>query len=256
MYNLKLQTKENLKPLYLKSVVVSFLLIATFAFILLINVFFSVLVKQNGIALLSESFINLILYVCLLNPLLYGVLYWFYYSLSGNNIKLFECFYFFGNSKNYKRAVSLSIKATLRTSFIYFVFSIPTFLNSYFKYGEIFNDIFGLFSTIGLFLCIYQQLKYFVAPILLINDSSLSASGALYLSAEISFNNKLNILGFILSFFGYFLLCFFVFPTIFILPYYLACYCNKCKELINKYNYSVKTINRKFYKNYFNFLKR
>ena len=67
MYNLKLQTKENLKPLYLKSVVVSFLLIATFAFILLINVFFSVLVKQNGIALLSESFINLILYDKIVN---------------------------------------------------------------------------------------------------------------------------------------------------------------------------------------------
>lgn len=252
MNNIKILTKESLKGKWNKIIIITFILISVYLITVVFDSLIFAIFKMNFIVNLFAKLLNLLLIIVLINPLIYGVYYWFYYTLNGNNMKINSCFHFFVNFSNYKKAVKLSFLITLKVSLISFVFSLPEIFALFFIKNSSIVFMFSLITFLGYIFSILQALKYFLAPILLVNNTNLIANEALYLSKQIIFGKKKNVFIFILSFFGYFASCILVIPLFYVIPFYIACYCKKCKSLIQEYNVMIADFNVDYYKQLYN----
>lgn len=260
MNNIKNITKDNLKYIWPKALAAGGVIITAYALSMVLDSVLFISLGVNSIGNAVIQLFNIVFYTFILNPLLFGVYYWFYYSLPGNNVSLSKCFYFFNSFKNYKRAINLSILTIIRTIGVQYVFSLPAtiLLNngglyaSNSTYPEYLAYFFSLLSIAGTVLMIIQSLRYFAAPILLINDPSITAREALYLARAVSEYRKGHLFGFVMSFFGWFLLCILALPIIFVVPYYIACYCNKCRYMLYDYNRNVAMKNQGYYQQFYN----
>ena len=188
-------------------------------------------------------------------PLLYGALRWFWFTASDANVPVNEFFCYFRSGKEYLRALSLSFRIFIRSSAVLFFCFLPSLIvvaiSSPTTYS-IFNtsmpywasSVWALGNTLtflGVILSFLLLLRYFDAPILMINDPSITPHEALDLSVIITKNANGKTFSFVLSFFGWGLLSLFYLPIIFTLPYFLASYSVFCRFLINHYNRRVAT---------------
>ena len=188
-------------------------------------------------------------------PLLYGALRWFWFTSSDANVPIKEIFCYFSNGKEYLRALSLSFRIFTRSSTVLFFCFLPSLIivtiSSPTTYN-IFNmsmpywasSVWALGNTLtffGIVMSFVLLLRYFAAPILMINSPSITPHEALDLSVVITKNANGKTLSFVLSFFGWALLSFLYLPTLFTLPYFLASYSVFCRFLINHYNRKIAT---------------
>lgn len=227
--------------------------------IILLNVFatlFSGLVS-DFLATLLGLVLTVITLPFFAMPLLYGALRWFWFTANDADVPVSEIFCFFSSSSEYLRALSLSYRIYFRiTSILLFCFlpsiiiwvvrnpqtysilnfSMPYWTSSMWVLGNIFNFFGTTFSIILL-------LRYFIAPILMINDRNLSPQEALDLSVIISKATNGRTLSLLLSFFGWGLLSLLFIPMIYTIPYFLASYSVYCRFLINHYNRIIVTPN-------------
>lgn len=183
-------------------------------------------------------------------PLLYGVLRWFWFTSADYDVPVSEIFCYFANGKEYLRAFSLSFRIFMRSSFILFICFLPSLIivaiSSPTTYDMLDTDmpywassVWALGNTltiVGIIMSFVLLLRYFAAPILMINDPSITPHEALDLSTIITKNANGKTLAFVASFAGWFALSLFYIPTIFVLPYFLASYSVYCRFLINHYN--------------------
>ncbi|MBO5105800.1 MAG: DUF975 family protein [Clostridia bacterium] len=188
-------------------------------------------------------------------PLLYGALRWFWFTASDADVPVSEIFCYFGSGKEYLRALSLSFRIFMRSSAVLFFCFLPSLIvvaisspttysmfNASMPYWA--SSVWALgnmLTFLGVFLSFFLLLRYFAAPILMINDPSITPHEALDLSVIITKNANGKTLSFVLSFFGWSLLSSLYLPIIFTLPYFLASYSVFCRFLINHYNRRVAT---------------
>jgi len=184
-------------------------------------------------------------------PLLYGILRWFWFTSFDHDVPISEIFCYFSSGKEYLRATSLSFRIFARSTSILFVCFLPSIivliirspqtydiLNTSMPYWAA-SSIWALGNTLnflGIALSFILLLRYFAAPILMINDPSITPHEALDLSVIITKNANGKTLAFVASFVGWFVLSLFYIPIIFTLPYFLAAYAVYCRFLINYYN--------------------
>ena len=210
--------------------------------------FTSLFIKVATLVILSQFFAM---------PLLYGMLRWFWFTSADYDVPIKEIFCYFLSGKEYLRAFSLSIRIFTRSSSILLLcfspsliivaISSPTtydILDTAMPYWASSVWALGNMLTIfGIIMSFVLLLRYFAAPILMINDPSITPHEALDLSVIITKNVSGKTLSFVLSFFGWFALSLLYVPVIFTIPYFLACYSVYCRFLINCYNRQVATIN-------------
>lgn len=186
-------------------------------------------------------------------PLIYGALRWFWFTVGDADVPLCEIFCYFSRGGEYLRALSLSFRVFVRIVTILFLcflpslivlavrhpytydllnFSMPYWASSIWALGNVLTAFGTVLSAILL-------LRYFAAPILVINNPSITPQEALHLSVILSKNANGRTLGFILSFIGWGLLSLLAVPLLFTLPYFLGCYCVYCRFLIHHYNRTV-----------------
>jgi len=183
-------------------------------------------------------------------PLLYGALRWFWFTSADADVPINEIFCYFGSGKEYLRALSLSFRIFVRSSAILFFCFLPSLIivaiSSPTTY-DMFNTsmpywassvwaIGNMLTIFGIIMSFILLLRYFAAPILMINDPSITPHEALDLSVILSKNANGKTFSFVISFFGWFLLSQLYIPLIFTLPYFLASYAVYCRFLINYYN--------------------
>ena len=97
-------------------------------------------------------------------------------------------------------------------------------------------------TFLGLATSFVILIRYFAAPILMINDPSISPNEALDLSVIITKNANGKTSAFVFSFAGWVLLSvIFYLPLLFVVPYFLASYSVFCRFLINHYNRKIAT---------------
>ena len=197
-------------------------------------------------------------------PLLYGVLRWFWFTITGEDVPVNEAFFYFSRTKEYIRSISLGFRIFCRIVAILFVcffpsgiisvlcrptvydmlnFTMPFFVSSLWSLGNVLTLFGTILSTILL-------LRYFAAPILMINDNNISPQEALHLSSIISKQVNGKTFAFLLSFFGWAILSLLVIPLIYILPFFMASYAIYCKHLIENYNRLAELQNKTYYPNY------
>ncbi len=197
-------------------------------------------------------------------PILYGALRWFWYTSRESDLPISEIFFYLANGKSYLRALSLSFRVFVRIMCVLFLCYIPSitviilrspktyelFDSSMPYWVESFWILGSLLNLLGFVASFFLLLRYFAAPILMINDNAVSPQEALHLSVIISKNANGKTLGFILSFFAWYLLSLLYLPLIFTLPYFLCAYAVYCRSLINNYNNSLGNFNNTGFSGY------
>lgn len=209
-----------------------------------------------GLAILINQFFGM--------PLLYGALRWFWFTAAEADVPVSEVFCYFSRGGEYLRALSLSFRIFLRIIFMLVLCFLPSLfiiavrhpytydvLNSSMPYWASSMWVLGnIFNTFGTAMSIILLLRYFAAPILMINDRSLSPQEALNLSVIISKNANGRTFGFLLSFLGWFLLSLLIMPIIYTAPLFLCSYAVYCRFLINHYNRTVSSLSMNGYAEY------
>lgn len=192
---------------------------------------------------------------CFTMPLLYGVLRWFWFTTADFDVPIGEIFCYFSSGKEYLKATSLSFRIFMRSTGILIVCFLPSFIivaisspttyamfNAAMPYWA--SSVWALGNTLtffGVIMSFILLLRYFAAPILMINDPSITPHEALDLSVIITKNANGKTFSFVISFAGWYLLSLLYLPIIFTLPYFLASYAVYCRFLINHYNRLVAT---------------
>ena len=192
---------------------------------------------------------------CFAMPLLYGVLRWFWFTSADFDLPISEIFCYFSSGKEYLKAFSLSFRIFMRSTGILLICFLPSLIivaisspttyamfNASMPYWA--SSVWALGNTLtffGIVMSFILLLRYFAAPILMINDPSITPHEALDLSVIITKNANGKTFAFVFSFIGWYFLSLLYLPIIFTLPYFLASYAVYCRFLINYYNRRVAT---------------
>ena len=183
-------------------------------------------------------------------PLLYGALRWFWFISKENEVPVNEIFYYFSSLKLYLRALSLSIRIFTRIIGVLIICFLPALIvgavgspTTYEILGSEMPSwatyvwmLFNVLAMFGIIMSFIMLLRYFAAPVLMINDGNISPQEALHLSVIISKNANGKTFAFVMSFFAWGLLSLLYIPMIFTLPYFICSYAIYCKCLIANYN--------------------
>ncbi len=177
-------------------------------------------------------------------PFLMGVLRWFWENSNGKEPELNTVFYYFSSSKIFFKTVLLAfllflfailgallcflpyVLMDLLTKpqfFLLFGCAMPVWVSGLFPLIQFF-EIAGMV----LFLCWIARYMLFFVP--LFENEQLSAVKIVSESVKLTKGRLLRLVGFALSFVGWFLLCIFLLPAIFVIPYALASLVEYAKE--------------------------
>lgn len=185
------------------------------------------------------SFISLILVIVWLfsTPIFTGYFRMCYLISKGQDYSLKDIFYYF-NKEKYNKCLSLNLNIMVRILGYFMIFTVPAL---------IFSVFFAITSSVALlafsivltvmavvataFVCI----KYTIVPCVYFEDESISNEeiiklGLNFISDKINDCRKI-----LLSFLPYILLCFFIVPLIFVVPYITVAFMNNGKWITSMY---------------------
>ncbi len=188
-------------------------------------------IAAAGLTLFSAVFTLFVVF-----PLSFGVMRWFWLISGGSNVKLSELFCYFSSTKLFFKTVRLSLALFFRLVFGVVICYLPFTLISVITNPQVY-EMFGwafkkhvsglvaiaptlrFLGTISFFFWISTYILFFAV---MFTESDWSVRSIIRRTTHISKGNRLRFIGFIFSFFGWLLLCLFVFPLPFVLPYILA----------------------------------
>lgn len=204
-------------------------------------------ISRQELAILGGAWLlNLLIVV----PLGLGVTCWYWALVRGREFSLGEMFHFFGSGRGYLRAIGLHLQLLVR-SFAWAVvfFLIPAAIwgssvylvnrtdgavrgaGALLSLGMVFGAV--LFLLAAVFYLVLLS-KYLLAFYLVCEDESLSVRRAIKLSCAYTRGYRFSLFWYQLSFIGWFLLCVFVFPALFVYPYFNTALAMYASFLIEK----------------------
>ena len=187
----------------------------------------------------TVSLISLILIIVWLftTPIFTGYLRMCYKISKDQDYSLKDIFYYF-NKEKYNKCLSLNLSIMIRILFHFIVFSIPALIFSVFfaiTSNVMFLAFAIIFTLISIIATIIICIKYTIVPCVYFEDESISNNeiiklGLSFISDKLSDCRKL-----LISFIPYYLLCFFVVPLVFVIPYITVTFMNNGKWITSMY---------------------
>jgi uncharacterized membrane protein len=195
-----------------------------------------------------------LLTILLVIPLEMGVLRWFYGIVHGKDMSIADAFTFFESIKRYVKGIGLYLNILARC----LLWAIPFFclpsalmgVSLYLVNGNIrlFGDSARLNATLGtmgtvlsfalfilaVILYIICTNRYALALYLFYDDMDMGMRKAIKTSVQYSKGCRSSLFIFQLSFIGWMLLCHFVIPAFFVIPYYYTAYAMYARYIIEK----------------------
>ena len=180
--------------------------------------------------------LNFMIQYAIISPLILGIWRCLYLSVRNNNIQIRELFYFYSSVKLFFRSFFLRLNLFIRQFLYLLILFLPaitlSFLMSdyaaeFFKYNlSTFASAILMFAAAVLWICaaiiyVIIILRYSFTCIIAASDDKININQSVKLSINRTNGYKFCIFKFTLSFIGWFLLCIFIFPLIYVLPYYL-----------------------------------
>lgn len=213
-----------------------FLMILPFLLIILVSStiitfmgIFTDIEKMNiltGSITLGIEFLSFVTFI-MLTPVFTGYLRLCYNISKGKNSELSDVFYYFKGSL-YGKCLGINIRIIARIAGYFIVFGIPALLlttqATFTESGDILLILAVIYFIILLICTLFWSMKYTVIPCILFEDESLSASEIVKLGISFAKPRVGTINMLTLTFFPYFLLCFFVIPWIFVAPFLCVTY--------------------------------
>ena len=196
--------------------------------------------------------------VCFLLPLTLGFVYWGVRVIFSGDCEPIMVFKYFSSRTDYIRALRFSVPITGNALFSGILLFLPAIFADIAASGKLFiflgvqiplwaSSLWGV-SAILKFLAsiclIFVMLKFYLAPFLLSADEAMEPLEAMHMSKIITTRSKRDFIFLFFSFSGYILACFFMIPTIFILPYFTASYTVHCRFAIAAYNRNIDSISQ------------
>ena len=163
-------------------------------------------------------------------PLSLGVKQWYYAMAGGQPDDLSAIFSFFSRGRLFFRAlwfrVSLAVRSVL-WGILFFIVPGAVFAASWLLLDRGSNTVGGLLALLGamlallsaVFWCIFIS-RYFMAPYLLAEQTGMTARQAIKHSVREMHGGRTEIFLLELSFLPWALLCIFILPLLYVVPYY------------------------------------
>ena len=175
------------------------------------------------------TFLGLASYIALV-PFRYGSDVWFYENAKKTRLPLKQLFSFYSIKKS-SSALNLVTLVELKKLLCTLIFLLPSLVITgyiFYALGEgvgtkmllslIAGDILLLLT--GVFFSFVFSQRYFLAAYIMYENDNCKAGDAIKLSAQIMENKCFETAFFKLSFSGWFFLCLFIFPTLYVYPFY------------------------------------
>lgn len=177
----------------------------------------------------------LLLELLLLAPLGLGVTWWYVALIHGQNVSLGDVLHYFASIRGYGRAIWLSVQLTVRQMLWAIAFfclpgGILVACLSVAAQGDISRGMRTAVSWGAVFACVLFLLalllylalmnKYALAAYLVCESDSIGVRAAIRQSARATRGFRFSLLWFSLSFAGWVLLCVFIVPLLFVVPYF------------------------------------
>lgn len=169
-------------------------------------------------------------------PLLFGVMRWFWQVTGGANPTLNEIFVFFSEGKLFKKAVLISIGLFLRLALATIISFLPAIICNILLTPDLYNELgfsmplwleglhplIDIVKLLGFTAFIFFVSRYVLFYAVMFLEPTLSAHKTMLKAKQLSAGKTARFLGFVLSFFGWGLLCLFIVPILFVLPFFLS----------------------------------
>ena len=177
-------------------------------------------------------------------PFFMGALRWFWKISHGEQADLQTVFYYFSSARLFFKTVFLAFLLLLFVILGALVCFIPSIMISLLTKPE-FYALFGLgmpiwtsglfslaqtFEIVGLFLFICWIARYSLFFVPLFENEQMSAMKIISESVKLTKGKLIRMVGFAFSFIGWLLLCIFLLPALFVIPFALSSLIEYAKE--------------------------
>ncbi len=217
----------------------------------------SSLFSYANLNVVANIFFYLLLFF-LFMPLLFGLLRFNWRILLGVTDNCVSVFYYFSGKIQYLKIIKLQFILLIKAFMRGIIFFIPAifiklisqeFFYNFFDMpmplwaGNLGPVINGLL-TFALVLLIFMMLRFYMAPMLVVADEKMEVDEAIHMSDTISKKSAIDFIYLTLSFIGWIILSYFVFPLIITLPYMILSYLYHCRFAVAEYNKHIEKINK------------
>ena len=192
----------------------------------------------NTLNLSPQSFIitgiSTLLCLLFLPPLFIGQTEWYWYLSEGKKPGIGDVFGWFGSLRHYIKSVWFCLNLFIRVLlWVLLICALPAIMLFY-GYNLFSTKLYDLNSLIGalllffgtiimfgaLFLLFYILMRYFLALYLLVEDNQRKVGKCFKEAVRLSKGYRWELYKFVLSFSLWFLTCYFVFPIVYVFPYF------------------------------------
>lgn len=186
-----------------------------------------------------------ILFLFIIAPLLLGVVKWTYSVANGNSPSLNEIFYYFTNKDLYIRSLKFYFQLLIRTIIIFIITYVPAivcFSIAAFGSGIPSNVVVVLYSLssflsfAGYIVFMVVVLRYFLASYLFVINDESDPVNCIKVSWEKMKGNRMKVIKLLFSFILWLLLCIFVLPLLYVVPYMMISQAVCAKWLLDLLN--------------------
>ena len=197
------------------------------------------------VSTLISLLISLLIFF-VMTPLQQGCARWFYRRTGGEQEPVSGVFFYFETAKSYFRSLGLYFQIGLRIFVWMLLPALPmaatiVFIMFYKRQlgGNLPNAVFAvvvilmvIWAVLLVILSIMISLRYFLAPYLLAEHPEQKAGQCIKNGVHLVKGHKAELFGFMLSFFGWALLCVLIVPIFYVLPYMHSSYAVYARYLI------------------------
>lgn len=201
--------------------------------------------------------LNILFVVFAVLPVLFGLLRYMWFVLSGITQNPIQIFYYFSSGERFGRAANLSARLVIKGSLWAFVCFLPAFvvsvlLNSSFyeavgiSIPEFIGNLWVLevfLAVAGLIGWVFLMLRYYLAPFLFVADEKMPAFTVMDTAKVLSKRTMLDYVCLVFSMFVWVLISLTGMPIIFTLPYFLMAYLVHGCYAVAQYNSTITAIN-------------
>ena len=241
----KITAKTTLKNNYLSCVFSGLILIFTF--------FVGVYVLGN-IGLMGKEWITGVLFALynffIVLPICLGVLRFFWRNMFSVNDHPVSVFYYFSNSKLYKKCIKMNFLLLLKAIIPSLILAIPVVALWLLTKGLIFEwmnisiplwtanltYIYIFVKNLAIIILLIYMFKYYLTPLFIISDENMEVDEAMHMSTVISKKSSLDFSYLLFSFCGWIIISILVLPLVFTLPYLFSAYTVHFRFVVAEYN--------------------
>ncbi len=248
---IKYAAKASMKHRWAEGIAVSFVFAATALLDILMQYMLMVIFKVTNVwspftptdlplysvvASVGITVFSALFSLCVMFPLIFGVMRWFWMVTGGSDPDVGEIFHFFSEPKKFFKSFKISIGIYLRLVIGTVVCFLPYILMSIFTQPDIYNElgfdmpivmeslnsVVGILEFLGFAALVLWVSSFALFYSVLFYEPDLSAHKTIKKATKMSRGLRFNFVTFVLSFFGWFILSFFILPLLFVAPYFLS----------------------------------